>query len=168
MNKAQYQEKVAKKSTEVKAQTEVVRSEGDRPARNRRGVFNGQRQKLAVTSEIPGFRLAWVNDSVGRIHDAQEGGYDFVTQEEIGLEYNNVTSRNSDMGTKVSTTVGINEDGTPLIAYLMKIHQEHYEEDFNESQAYLDRIDSAIKGGNIEGQVGRDGRYVPKEGIKIK
>lgn len=147
---------------------EVVRKEGDRPQRKRRGVFNGMRQKLQVMGQVDGYHLCWINDTTGMIHQAQEGGYTFVNAEEVEMANNNVVERNASEGTHVKVLVGTNEDNSPMFAYLMKIANEHYEEDQADLQSYNDKVDAQIRGGNIEGSVGKDGRYIPAAGITIK
>lgn len=148
--------------------TEVVRNEGDRPTRKRRGVFNGLRQKLQVFGEIPGYHLCYINDVPGNIIQAKDGGYEFVSSKEIEFGNDSVVSRNATEGTGVKVLVGTNEDNSPMFAYLMKIRNEFYEEDQADIQAYSDKINEQIRGGNIEGSVGRDGRYIPKSGITIR
>lgn len=148
--------------------TEVVRNEGDRPTRKRRGVFNGLRQKLQVFGGIPGYHLCYINDVPGNIMQAKDGGYEFVSSKEVEFGNDSVVSRNATEGTGVKVLVGTNEDNSPMFAYLMKIRNEFYEEDQADIQAYSDKINEQIRGGNIEGSVGRDGRYIPKSGIIIK
>ena len=153
--------------TEEKAKQ--VRVETDRTqGRRRRGVFNGQRLKLEVLGKEDGYKYSWLNDENNRITLAQQGGWEFVQSDEVELSFNNVTPRNSDEGTRVKTLVGTATNGEPLFAYLMRIKQEWYDEDKRESDAYLDRIDEQIKGGNIDGTVGSNGRYIPSQGITIK
>lgn len=154
------------KTEEVKQ--DVVRSEGDRPQRKQRGVFNGMRQKLQVMGEIKGYHLCWMNDTPGNIMAAQEGGYEFVSDKDIRMANNNVVSRNNSEGTQIKVLVGTNEDNSPMFAYLMKIRNEYYEEDQADIQSYNDKVDAQIKGGNIDGAVGKDGRYIPSTGISIK
>lgn len=160
--------KIMNKIKEEVVATEVVRNEGDRPTRKRRGVFNGLRQKLQVFGEIPGYHLCYINDVPGNIMQAKDGGYEFVFSKEVEFGNDNVVSRNATEGTGVKVLVGTNEDNSPMFAYLMKIRNEFYEEDQADIQAYSDKINEQIRGGNIEGSVGRDGRYIPKSGITIK
>ena len=134
----------------------------------RRGVFSGQRLKLEVLGKQEGFHYAWINDDGNKITLAQQGGYEFVHADEVELGFNNVTPRNSDEGTRIKTHVGSTSNGEPMFAYLFKIKQEFFDEDKQETNAYLDKIDEQIKGGNIEGTVGNNGRYIPSQGISIK
>ena len=132
--------------------------------RKRRSAFNGTRQKLSVNREIPGYHLHIFNDSKdGRIQQALDTGYEFVSPEEVGGVSENVTSRNTDIGDKVRFLVGTS-DSEPLYAYLMKIKQEWYDEDQREIQARNDKTDAAIRGGKI-GDQGTEGFY--NAGIKL-
>lgn len=146
----------------------VVRAEGERTQRKRRGVFNGMRQKLQVIGEMKGYHLCWINDIPGMIAQAKEGGYEFVSENEIEMANNNVVDRNNSEGTHIKVLVGTNEDNSGMFAYLMKIRDEYFDEDQADIQSYNDKIDAQICGGNVEGSVGRDGRYIPSQGISIK
>ena len=146
----------------------TIRAEGERTQRKRRGVFNGMRQKLQVYGEIKGYHLCWINDIPGMISQAKEGGYEFVSDSEIEMANNNVVKRNASEGTHVKVLVGTNEDNSAMYAYLMKIRDEYFQEDQEDVQGYNDKIDAQIRGGNVEGSVGRDGRYIPAQGISIK
>ena len=55
-------------------ETETVRSQAQRPRRNSIGV---PRLTLAVTNEIPGHHLCWMNDD-GNVQNALDSGYEFV------------------------------------------------------------------------------------------
>jgi hypothetical protein len=120
--------------------------------------FGVKRSKLEVTKLIPGYRLVWVNDLDGRLDQALEGGYEFVSPEEVGRKVRD--------GNKVYEHAGTDKQGAPYKTYLMKILQEWYEEDQKPEKAHLDEIDKAIKGGTV-GANANDGRYVPKNGIKL-
>jgi hypothetical protein len=135
---------------------EVIKPSSDGSMRKKKNVFNGTRTKLSVQKQIPGYHLHIMNDLSGRIEQALENGYDFVSPEEVGGVETNVVSRNGDItGSRVRWTVGATEDGQPLYAYLMKIKQEWYDEDQADLQAKNDMIDSEIfkaKTGEFYGQ----------------
>lgn len=139
---------------------EVVRTEGKRElerAPRKRIPFGAPRTKLEVPYKPEGYHLHWVNDDAGRIFAAQQGYYDFVTPEEVGMDK---TEDN-----KVKVLVGKNAQNGPLFAYLMKIKQEYYEEDRKLINTRQDDFEKALKklGNNQNGEHG----YVPKEGIKL-
>lgn len=137
---------------------------GGRTTRVRKSAFNGTRQKLSVGHGIPGYHLHIFNDSVdGRLQQALDSGYEFVSPEEVGGVSSNVVDGNTDLGAKVRYLVGSNESG-PVYAYLMKIKQEWYEEDQREQQMRNDMTDSAIRRGNVSG-VDSTGFY--NGGIKV-
>lgn len=127
--------------------------------RNKRKPFGQPRSKLTVERTDPAFHYRWILDTPGRIQEAIEGDYVFVTPEEVGREAN---SEN-----RVSVRGSINNDGSAQMQYLMKIPKEFHEEDTKEAQKYLDDIDTAIRGGRIN-QTPGDHRYVPPGGISIK
>lgn len=99
----------------------------------------------------------WVNDTGGRIAAARQAGYEHV-MESFGDEEEK----------PVSETVGTQDNGQPLTAFYMEIPQKFYREDQKAKQEAVDFVDEAIAGGNIEGAVGQDGRYVPSQGIKVR
>ena len=116
-----------------------------------RNAFNGTKQKLQVGNGIPGYHLHIFNDEPGRIQTALDGGYEFVSPDEVGGTTENVVSRNTDIGDKVRFLVGANATGEPVYAYLMKIKQEWFEEDQKALQERNDLTDRAIKGGKLAG-----------------
>lgn len=155
------EEKVAK----VEAKQEQVRSTLERGTRGKRASFNGTEGKLRVSHQIPGYHLHIFNDTPGRIEQALEVGYTFVSPDEVGGTSTNVVSRNTDLGDKVRFLVGT--DGlNPQYGYLMKLPQEYYEEDQKELQDRNDLSDKAIRSGklNKDGQ-SSDGFY--DAGIKM-
>lgn len=157
------------KAAKVEAARETVRKDTDRPTRKSRGLFNGTSAKLGVQHQIPGYRLYIFNDTPGRIEQALQADYEFVSPDEIGSVGVNVVSRNTDIGDKVRFLVGTDAKGEAQYAYLMKIRQEFFEEDQALLAEKVDRVDNAIRGGKLtgDGQT-TDGFYVPKEGIKMR
>lgn len=133
--------------------------------RRSRTPLGRARQKLTVP-ELPGCKLRWINDVGGRLLQAEAGGYEYVTKQEVGHVGESVESGNTDVGNRVSKVVGKDENHNPLRAYLMKIKKTWYDEDQAEKQKQIDEVDRAIREGRHESQHD-DGRYIPKEGIKI-
>lgn len=156
------------KTTEVKEtlnRTDTARPKADR----KRNVFNGTQGKLTVNHTIPGYHLHIFNDEPGRVQTALEGGWEFVTPDEVGGVGDRVVSGNTDLGDKVRYLVGKSEKGDGLYAYLMKIKEEWWEEDQIEIQKRNDLVDDAIRGGtNTKAGTSADGFYTPREGIKYK
>lgn len=141
--------------SQEKPATPAVRTEADRPRRTTRIPFGGARTKLAIGFEIPGQHLHWINDTAGRLDEAQQGGYSFVSPSEVGF-----TEKES----QVKRFVGKDEAGEAIHAYLMKIDIDLYEEDQRTLQAGVDVFDRAMKAGILDQKVG-DMRY--NAGIKI-
>lgn len=154
------------KKAKVEAKA-ITRSTTDRQGRPKRSSFNGTEAKLRIERGIEGFHLHIFNDVAGRIDQALNVGYSFVTEDEIGGTATNVVSRNTDIGDKVRFLVGTigNE---PQYAYLMKIQEEFYEEDQMALQSKNDAVDEAIRGGKLmkEGHT-TEGFYKPQGGIKL-
>lgn len=124
-----------------------------RPGRDTRRPFGSHNQKLAYESRS-GFHRHWFNEDPGRIDQALAAGYTHVEDKE---------------GKKVARVVGTNPAGGPLMGYLMEIPEEWYQEDMVAGQKKVDELDASIRRGDIAGEVGSDGRYVPKDrGIMIR
>jgi len=108
------------------------------PANNTKASTRGDRKRIPLSiprrklevPEIPGFRLYWFMDS--RVQAAIQGGYDFVTSDEIPTYHGNVAGDNSlagnaDLGSHVKVVAGNSADSGHLI--LMKIREEWFAED---------------------------------------
>ena len=151
-----------------------IRSPLDRKQRVSRGTFNGTKGKLNVDINLAkafdqaGWHLHIFNDEGARIQEALEGGYEFVTRDEVGSSLSDrVTEVNTDLGEKVRFRVGTKEDGEGMFAYLMKIPKEWYLEDQKMLQEKNNRIDDAIRAGkNIKPGSSAEGFY--NAGISIK
>lgn len=158
------------KTIEQKREEALTRTANERPTRERvRNVFNGTQAKLTVNNQIPGYHMHIFNDEPGRIQTAIDGGWEFVTPDEVGGVKDSVTSGNTDLGDKVRFLVGTSEKGDGLYAYLMKIKEEWWEEDQAEIQKRNDRVDDAIRGGvNVASGTSAEGFYTPKGGINYK
>lgn len=155
---------------EEKKEAALTRNANERPTRERvRNVFNGTQAKLTVNNQIPGYHMHIFNDEPGRIQTAIDGGWEFVTPDEVGGVKDSVTSGNTDLGDKVRFLVGTSEKGDGLYAYLMKIKEEWWQEDQAEIQKRNDRVDDAIRGGvNVASGTSAEGFYTPKGGINYK
>jgi hypothetical protein len=136
-----------------------------RDDRRKRVPLSGMRSKLSAPQR-EGYVRRWFNDTGGRLMDAENAGYEFVT--DTGLQIGDPgTDGNQDTGSRVSKVVDRQENGQPMRAYLMEIKKEWYDEDQKNKQKQVDRVDEAIMGGNHENSLGARG-YVPKGGIKYK
>jgi len=165
---AKAEARVADRQEKKAEATGQVRSTTERGSRGKRSTFNGTEGKLRIGNEIEGYHLHILNDTPGRIQQALDVGYEFVSPDEVGSVATNVVSRNTDIGDKVRFLVGTGDNSEPTYAYLMKIRQELYEEDQNALQSKIDKVDDAIRGGKITAPGhSLDGRYVPDGGIKM-
>ncbi len=166
------EEKRIKREAELAAKPEVtpnvIRSTTQRETRAKRKTFNGTEGKLRVNHEIEGYHLHIFNDTPGRIDQALDVGYEFVSPNEVGGVGVNTVSRNTDIGDKIRFLVGT-DGNNPQYAYLMKIRKEFYDEDQQAIQERVDATDAAIRQGKLtkEGHT-TEGFYVPREGIRIK
>ena len=131
--------------------------------RKERVPLGAPRLKLAVDGRA-GYERRWVNDAGGRIDQAIEGGYQFVPRNGAEFKEGDVINRNESVNDAVCKTVG--SDGTK--AYLMEIPAGYYAADQKAKSDRLLETEKALKQGADEhGKPGKDGRYIPREGIKI-
>lgn len=131
--------------------------------RKRRQPLGQSQQKLAAT--VPdGMVGHWFNDTPGRVQQAMDAGYTFISNEGEDLE----EEGSRDQARR--ELVGRKEDGSPMYAYLMAIPAEWYQEDQAAKQSAVDETDSAIRRGNIRGAARGDesSYYVPSEGISVR
>ena len=136
-------------TTEKTTPAPLIRAQADRPARAKRIPFGIARTKLEVPMTLEGYHLHWVNDTPGRVMEAQRGGYEFTLPKEIGLP---------ESDSQVKRLVGKHEDGSAMYAYLMKIEMSYYDEDQAKIQSEVDQFDRAIKRGTLDEKAG-DHRY---------
>ena len=145
------EEKKVKAEARLEAKQEPVVAV-DQP----QSAFNGTVGKLAVDFNIPGYHGYIFNDTPGRIQNALNSGYEFVTPDEVGGIGENVVSRNTDIGDKVRFLVGV-DNGQPLYGYLMKIKQEWWDNNQKALQRRNNMIDEAIR--NPTPQGGEKGKF---------
>lgn len=132
------------------------------PAERKRIPMSVPVSKLSVPA-IPGWHLHWFNGEPARIQRAIQGGYKFVTEDDIGALGSRILgsapleSGNTDMGTRVSQVAGdeIGRDGQPVRLYLMKIEEEEWLKDQAALTAPGSRIDN-VRNSLLSGTVGSD------------
>lgn len=123
-----------------------------------KGVTGRNRIPLSIprlkldAPKIPGFVCQWFADRPGRIRQAQEAGYAFVSPDEIALNESNVANDvlgdgNTDMGSGVSTYGGVSEQGTAERLYLMKIQEDWWKADQKVIADRNESVAQAIRGG---------------------
>lgn len=109
-------------------------------------------QLMLAVPEIEGYVMHWFADRPGRIGRALNGGYEFVSPDEVelanfGLAEDILNSGNTDMGTRVSVFGGRNEQGGAERLYLMKIKKEWYDKDMELREQNSDRVVQALRQG---------------------
>ena len=139
-------------------------------ARKERVPLGILRTKLRA-DQREGFTRRWINDKPGRLDDAVNAGYGFVSdpddKEKVGDGSD--VAQVAGIGTVISRTVGQHEDGRPMRAYLMEIEKETYDGDQEEKTRQVDeKEDSIRRGHDNQGRPGDGSRYVPSAGIKIE
>lgn len=129
--------------------------------RNTRVPLGVARSKLTVAGR-PGFVRRWINDSEGRLQNAQDGGYQFVQNEVVAqIGDADIDNENRDMGARVSRVVN---QTTGQRAYLMEIQAEFYQEDQAAKVAKVEETDKRIRKGKLE-EV--EESYIPDQGRGI-
>lgn len=109
--------------------------------------FGSAVQRLDYPPRV-GFHRYWFNDSPGRLQRALAAGYKHVLDAD---------------GKIVHRPVGTNgPQGGVLTGYLMEIPESWWKKDLALAQKKVDQMDADIRRGNVEGEVGKDGRYVPQ------
>jgi hypothetical protein len=117
--------------------------------------------KLAIP-EVPGYVLHWFRGNSQRINQAIQAGYEFVERGEVevngvGLANSYESDGNTDLGTRVSVSAGSEgDDGNTSRLYLMKIKQEHWNEDELAVQANHEQIAAQLRGDKGFAQGGQD------------
>ena len=154
-------EKALAKKEEVAAPSPSA----DGAQRKRRNPFNGTTSRLSVNSTIPGFHLHVITDKENRIQEALDGGYEFVSPDEVDGVSANVVSRNGDLGDRIRFLVNPRAEGSEQYGYLMKQRLEWFEEDQEALHAKNNQIDTAIRKGKITGD--NPAFYIPRDGIKL-
>jgi hypothetical protein len=141
-----------------------------RKKRGGRIPLGQHRSKMSVESlNLPDSVVPrWINDIGGRIRDALDGAYKFVDDPNLaGRQAGEDPLQPQGMGSALNIPVGTHEDGSPMIAYLMTIDKELYEEDQADKQRVVDEIDKAILEGHHQSSYA-DGKYRPDGGTKMQ
>ena len=142
-------------------------AERKRPAERERVGFGAARPKLEVAVDElreSGYHVHWFNDTDARISEAEAAFYEFVTWKEIGGVRGKDGAGKPDE--RVSKRVGTNDDGTALIAYLMKIPVEYYQEDEAAKQEQDAEKVRAMQQGLDDKNTTGEGRYGANISIK--
>lgn len=141
-------------------------SSREKEGRQRRVPLGAPELKLSVpqAEDDKDHVYRFINDTTGRLQRAVAGGWEYV--EDSMFVGSGSESGDSDADSRISRVVGKQANGEPLIAYLMKIKREWYEEDQDKKQSAIDEVENTIKHGHFN-EKAEDARYIPKEGIKL-
>lgn len=127
-----------------------------RKPRKARVPFGGARLKMHVDTtdneKLRNYHVCWVNEP--KLEDYRNADYEFVTRDELGMTdigEQDIGHGNTDLGSKVSRTVGRDVDGRWMRAYLMKLPMAYWKEDQAALEAENSRIDQAINAGTTDG-----------------
>jgi len=142
--------------------------EQEHTGRKARVPLGRPRYRLSSSKHIPDGKVGrWINDDPGRLQAAEEGGWTYVDDPEVKIGEGAANERDQ-MSTKVRRRVGAREGGFLKNAYLMVIDKEIYDRDQAEKQKDIDRTEEGLRRGEVEGGLKpTDGKYDPREGIKI-
>ncbi|MAH48688.1 hypothetical protein CMI37_22875 [Candidatus Pacearchaeota archaeon] len=121
--------------------------------------------RMSLSADIPkGFVGRWINDSPGRLLQAEAGGYAYMIDPELQIGDKDASDSTS-TDTRKSRVV---DRITGQRAYLMIIKEELYNADQKEKQRQIDETEESLfRGIDEQGAPGYEGRYVPKGGMKI-
>jgi hypothetical protein len=128
--------------------------------RNTRVPLGVARAKLSVP-ERKGYVRRWVNDTEGRLMQAEQGGYQFATDQSLQIGAPDVDNANRDLGARISRVV---DKSTGQKAYLMEIKADFYAEDQRMKAKTVAEKDALIKNGKLDDG---EGRYIPDKGKGI-
>jgi hypothetical protein len=147
-----------------RGERETAPTGSKKPARKRVPLGRFRRRLSTEHLNIPErYVQRWVNDEPGRIAQAIEGGYQLV-QNPNSEEAGEKSLTTDSMGNSINAFVGEDNQGKPQKAYLMIIDKDLYDEDQQDKQRDLDRLQTAIERGADEDE----GQYVPDKGKGIK
>lgn len=145
----------------TREESEAKRSAGrEDTGRNSRVPLGVARAKLSVPTR-DGYVRRWVNDAEGRLMMAEQGGYQFATDQSLQIGAQDVDNVNRDLGARISRVV---DKTTGLKAYLMEIKEDFYREDQQAKAQKVAETDRLIKTGKLEDD---DSRYIPDKGKGI-
>lgn len=144
----------------TREQSEERRADREGAGRQSRVPLGVARAKLSVPQR-PGFVRRWVNDAEGRLMQAEQGGYQYATDQSLQIGAVDIDNVNRDLGARVSRVV---DKTTGQKAYLMEIKEDFYAEDQADKAAKVAEKDQLIKTGKLDDG---DSRYIPDKGRGI-
>lgn len=123
--------------------------------KRKRVILGGFHAKMTIPEGlVPDTHVAyWHKDANGRLQQAEQAGYTYVTNKEGYQIGDGSTDSNNNIGSKVTIVA---DKSTGVLAYLMMKRKDWYEEDLAEKQKKPNMIDEAIH--NVKG-VGSENIY---------
>jgi hypothetical protein len=114
-------------------------------SRERENDLGGLTLQLDVRGEIPGYKLAWVNDEDGAVEQRLEMGFDFVVQDELYAKQAKIVP-DEEITSVISRFVkGTRNDGQALRAYLLKCPEDQWQEIESRRYRAADKWDADIR-----------------------
>lgn len=101
----------------------------------------GQRNRLSIKNQEPGYVYRIVNDEDDRVERLQELGYEIAPKETVGAVGNKRVDDPSSLGTSKHFSVG-----RGMKAVVMRQRKEWYEQDQTAKQADIDALEATMKG----------------------
>jgi hypothetical protein len=145
----------------TREESEAKRSAGrEETGRNTRVPLGVARAKLSVPQR-PGYVRRWVNDTEGRLMMAEQGGYQYATDQSLQIGAVDIDNVNRDLGARISRVV---DKTTGTKAYLMEIQEDFYREDQESKARKIAETDKLIRTGKLDDG---ESRYVPDKGRGI-
>jgi len=167
-NQAKISDSLPKAETDIDKLDRKKKRLAQKKAMRRKSPHLGQFKISLQTEPKPGFQLAWVTDKDSNLQDYLARGYDYCAKDGSFLTHEDVGRGDTGIDSRISQTVN-NDPTLGSTAYLMQIEDELYQEDQEElERAVLEREEGLRAGSDKNGEVGANGRYVPKEGITIE
>jgi hypothetical protein len=120
------------------------REDGTAP-RERENDLGGLSLQLGIRGEIPGYKLAWVNDEDGAIETRLEQGFDFVTQDELDARQAKIVPDEEITSVLSRFVKGTRNDGQALRAYVLKCPDELWAEIESRRYRAADKWDADIR-----------------------
>ena len=133
----------------------------DGAGRSGRVPLGVSRTKLQVPAR-PGYVRRWVNDAEGRLLQAEQGGYQYATDQSLQIGDADIDNVNRDLGSRISRVV---DRTTGQKAYLMEIREDFYREDQAAKARDVAEVDDRIKKGKLDDA---EARYIPDRGRGIQ
>ena len=130
--------------------------------RKKRVPMNAYAKPFLDAEQREGYVRRWINDSAGRIEQAQNAGYNFVndpTVEKTAADARPDKNETQDIGSRMSRIVGRDATGAPLRAYLMEQKEEYYVFDQKKKEERNAKVDEAILANSLDNQIEPGKRY---------